>query len=321
MTDPASIDPAERERPTWRCFHCDLTFTDKFEAEIHFGRSEHFQPMCLVDAINYREMEERMRRYNDEDADLHRQIHRMESDHQQALMREEEKGYARGLKDACASCENNPANYPAEPPSAWLMEPNEKAHQKLKPDVTLHRPPDRGDWTITPLVRAALSSTPQGALAELVGAWDARHAFMERDNSDMSDYDYQQASEAVEHAFDSAMNLARAALATQGAQGAADIFERGRQQGMKQERALWELAAEGQRIEAGESPAVAAPQKPLAELMRLFDGACDAAVKGGDGAEEFVIRERFAARLRAALASQGAPTEQPTDTQDSVEKT
>lgn len=84
----------------WRCFHCDEVFTDKFEAEIHFGRSEHFAPMCLVDAIKYREMEERVRRHNEEDSELHREIHRLESKHHAELQREEEAGYAKGLRDA-----------------------------------------------------------------------------------------------------------------------------------------------------------------------------------------------------------------------------
>jgi len=40
------------------------------------------------------------RRYREEDTDLHRELRRMESDHATALRREEEKGYARGLRDA-----------------------------------------------------------------------------------------------------------------------------------------------------------------------------------------------------------------------------
>jgi hypothetical protein len=94
----------QQAEPTvpWRCFHCDATFTDSAEAQDHFGRSEYSQPACQIDAKEYRAMEERMRRYNDEDSDLHRTMYGMQADHSQALMREEEKGYARGLKDGQA---------------------------------------------------------------------------------------------------------------------------------------------------------------------------------------------------------------------------
>jgi len=60
------------------------------------------------------------------------------------------------------------------------------------------------------------------ALEGLVNAFDARHAFTDRDNSGMSDADYQQAAEAVDHAFDSAMIAARAALSAPPTQDAAD---------------------------------------------------------------------------------------------------
>ena len=84
----------------WLCFHCGETFTESKAAEDHFGRSEYSKPACQIDAAEFREMEERMRRYNDEDSDMHRQIGGMQSDHAIALQREEEKGYARGLRDA-----------------------------------------------------------------------------------------------------------------------------------------------------------------------------------------------------------------------------
>jgi hypothetical protein len=35
-----------------------------------------------------------------EDTELHREIYRLKADHATALRREEEKGYARGLRDA-----------------------------------------------------------------------------------------------------------------------------------------------------------------------------------------------------------------------------
>lgn len=87
-------------RAPWRCFHCDETFTDSDAAAEHFGRSEFQQPACQIDIAEYRKMEEVNRRHCEEDTDLHRTMYAMQSDHQIALRREEEKGYARGLKDA-----------------------------------------------------------------------------------------------------------------------------------------------------------------------------------------------------------------------------
>jgi len=87
----------------WRCFHCDETFTDDAAARLHFGTSLMHSPACTIDVAEYRAMEARMQRYNEEDSDLHREIAAMQSTHQTALRREEEKGYARGLEAATAA--------------------------------------------------------------------------------------------------------------------------------------------------------------------------------------------------------------------------
>ena len=84
----------------WRCFHCDEIFTDAKEAALHFGPGIYSDPACQVDAVHLRDLERELERYREDDTDLHRQIAAMESKHQQALMREEEAGYARGLHDA-----------------------------------------------------------------------------------------------------------------------------------------------------------------------------------------------------------------------------
>jgi NADH pyrophosphatase NudC (nudix superfamily) len=87
----------------WRCFHCDEVFTDEAAAREHFGSYGPriiSEPACQIDAAEYRAMELRMADYNAEDADIHRQMARMECEHKAALRREEEKGYARGLADA-----------------------------------------------------------------------------------------------------------------------------------------------------------------------------------------------------------------------------
>jgi len=84
----------------WRCFHCDEVFTDHAAAMAHFGPSLHSDPACTVDAVKLRDLEQQLERYREEDTDLHREIHRLRSKHLTELRKEEEKGYARGLRDA-----------------------------------------------------------------------------------------------------------------------------------------------------------------------------------------------------------------------------
>lgn len=85
---------------SWRCFHCEENFTDPEAAAEHFGTSIFQEPACQIDAKKYREMEERVRRANEDDSDTDRRMYAMQSEHQMELKREEEKGYARGLRDA-----------------------------------------------------------------------------------------------------------------------------------------------------------------------------------------------------------------------------
>lgn len=104
-------------RPEWRCYFCDEVFKTPGEAGDHFGASLTDKPGCLIDyrvqveagtttrrgrglLMALRKAEAELMRYGSEDTDLHRYMHRLQSDHQQALLREEEKGYARGLRDA-----------------------------------------------------------------------------------------------------------------------------------------------------------------------------------------------------------------------------
>jgi hypothetical protein len=83
----------------WRCFHCDEVFTDRASAALHFGPRIYSDPACAVDAAKLRDLELQLDAYRQEDTDLHRAMHAMQSAHQVALRREEEKGYARGLAD------------------------------------------------------------------------------------------------------------------------------------------------------------------------------------------------------------------------------
>jgi len=90
----------------WRCFHCDSLFTNPKHAAEHFGVSEGDVPACklsnseghLVTLI--RKLQRELDDYRQEDSDVLRAWMSKESEHQQQLIREEEKGYARGLADA-----------------------------------------------------------------------------------------------------------------------------------------------------------------------------------------------------------------------------
>jgi hypothetical protein len=93
----------------WRCFHCGDTFTKAQErwAREHFGRDEAAEPVCLIRTAGesalltaLRNAEDALARYRAEDTDLMRELWAMQSDHQVALRREEERGYAKGLHDA-----------------------------------------------------------------------------------------------------------------------------------------------------------------------------------------------------------------------------
>jgi hypothetical protein len=86
--------------PTWRCFHCDETFTDREQARLHFGDSEHQQALCTIDAAHFRWMEAQHRRNVDDDSEALRTIARLAGEHETLRLRAEELGYERGLRDA-----------------------------------------------------------------------------------------------------------------------------------------------------------------------------------------------------------------------------
>lgn len=99
-TDPAAMESAERERPTWRCFHCDEVFTDRAEAQDHFGPSEQQIPACFIDVRHVRWLEEQHRRNVEDDTEALRTIRGLAGEHEELRRRAEEQGYARGLADA-----------------------------------------------------------------------------------------------------------------------------------------------------------------------------------------------------------------------------
>jgi hypothetical protein len=101
-----SAEPVTYPTPEhgWTCFHCGETFPGDMAgyhaARLHFGKSIRDDPICQISARQLRIMEEELARYRAEDTELHREIAKMRADHITALRREEEKGYARGLRDA-----------------------------------------------------------------------------------------------------------------------------------------------------------------------------------------------------------------------------
>lgn len=92
-------------RKQWRCFHCDEVFTSVRCATVHFGTDESKTPACqlkshevhLVEHI--RDLEKQLDGYRAEDSSIMRAIYTLEADHRQALIREEEIGYERGVRD------------------------------------------------------------------------------------------------------------------------------------------------------------------------------------------------------------------------------
>lgn len=94
-----SLHGVVSHRLTWRCFHCNEVFRSKKRAQEHFGGNLCDTPACKIDAAALRELEKQLALYRAEDTDLHRQIRSMECKHQTALMRAEESGYTKGLRD------------------------------------------------------------------------------------------------------------------------------------------------------------------------------------------------------------------------------
>lgn len=92
-------------RKQWRCFHCDEVFESRRFAAEHFGFTCDQIPACRIAAheghlVTYiRKLEDDNARYRAEDSDVLRSIMALEADHRTALIRAEEKGYAKGVDD------------------------------------------------------------------------------------------------------------------------------------------------------------------------------------------------------------------------------
>jgi hypothetical protein len=92
----------------WRCFHCNDVFTDRAAAAEHFGDNLQGDPACKLNAMEggllklVRDQERELQVFRTEESASYRELYRLGADHAQALIREEEKGYAGGLRDANA---------------------------------------------------------------------------------------------------------------------------------------------------------------------------------------------------------------------------
>lgn len=99
------------EAHEWRCFHCDEVFTTVEAARDHFGDGggcDPEPPACKLNQMEggllklYREALAEIHTYQIEDNASFREFYALGADHATALRREEEKGYARGLRDGRA---------------------------------------------------------------------------------------------------------------------------------------------------------------------------------------------------------------------------
>jgi hypothetical protein len=98
-----SVPQTARE---WRCFHCGDVFTDEDAAKDHFGYDLLAEPGCKLNAIEggllgiVRRQDEQLQAYHREDTASYREFYSLGADHSRALIREEQKGYEKGLADA-----------------------------------------------------------------------------------------------------------------------------------------------------------------------------------------------------------------------------
>jgi hypothetical protein len=89
--------------------YCGETFTTPGSARDHFGAYQDATPGCIIRVqlgeergllMALRRAEAELARYRAEDSDTDRAMHGMRADHARALIRAEELGYERGLRDA-----------------------------------------------------------------------------------------------------------------------------------------------------------------------------------------------------------------------------
>ena len=120
-TDGLDANAGTYERPPhgWTCFHCGETFKNMGCASDHFGAKPDAQPGCMIRVslghergllMALRKVENELASLylerGEEDTRLHRELHRLQSRHGDALQTAEEAGYARGLRAGMALASN-----------------------------------------------------------------------------------------------------------------------------------------------------------------------------------------------------------------------
>lgn len=108
-----SPDPREAkiaELP-WRCFHCDEVFADQKAAQEHFGIDEMTSCAGCIEKVNggeigllrrVRDLEQQLIPYLSESDAVSNYVAGKMTAHAQALIREEERGYDKGVQEAKA---------------------------------------------------------------------------------------------------------------------------------------------------------------------------------------------------------------------------
>jgi hypothetical protein len=109
-TDPLTRDrgnPHDAMPPqSWRCYHCDVVFTNRNHAAEHFGEDESATVACKLSRTDghfvtlVRELQRELATYRREDNHVLRAWHSREADHADAARRAEEDGYNRGVIEA-----------------------------------------------------------------------------------------------------------------------------------------------------------------------------------------------------------------------------
>lgn len=89
------------------CFHCGETFKTIRSARDHFGNDVNDEAGCVMKLTAQdkslvclvRSLKAELDLYREEDQPIMRKLYQLGAEHYQALMRAEEQGYARGLRD------------------------------------------------------------------------------------------------------------------------------------------------------------------------------------------------------------------------------
>lgn len=89
----------------WRCFHCDEVFTSERWAREHFGAEMGDTPACKIAGTDghlvaeIRKLQDQLTSYRNEDNNVLRAWHSLQSEKTQAVLKAEELGYERGVRD------------------------------------------------------------------------------------------------------------------------------------------------------------------------------------------------------------------------------